>query len=60
MSIKTPCPRDCPGRAPGCGANCPTWQEHRAEAMKRYEERARQVRISDVLRDGYEKRRRRY
>lgn len=59
MNSKKVCPRDCPGRSPGCGANCPTWQEHRAEAMKLYEERAKQIKIADFLRDGYDMRRRR-
>lgn len=58
MSIKTPCPRDCPGRYPGCGATCPTFLEHRAESLKRYEARAAAVKIGDVLRNGYNRRRR--
>jgi len=60
MSIKTPCPRDCPGRYPGCGAKCPTFLEHRAKSLKLYEERAKQIKIADVLRDGYDRRRRRF
>jgi hypothetical protein len=59
MNSKKICPRDCPGRYPGCGAKCPTWIEHRAEAMKLYEEREKQIKIADFLRDGYDMRRRR-
>jgi hypothetical protein len=49
MPIKTPCPRDCPGRRPGCGATCEKFQKHRAECEERYKRNAEQVMINDVL-----------
>ncbi len=49
MNTKTVCPPDCPGRYPGCGAHCKTFQEHRAERLDVYKIRADAVKISEVL-----------
>lgn len=49
MNNKTVCPPDCPGRYPGCGANCKTFQEHRTECLERYKRNAQQVKIGDIL-----------
>lgn len=53
MSIKTPCPPDCPGRYPGCGAHCETFKQHRAERAEVYKQRREQVEIGNVLHRGY-------
>lgn len=53
MTTKTPCPRDCPGRYPGCGTHCETFKQHRAERGVIYEKRRTQVEISDILDRGY-------
>lgn len=53
MTTKTPCPRDCPGRYPGCGAHCETFKQHRAERDVIYEKRRTQVEIGDLLHRGY-------
>lgn len=49
MNTKTVCPPDCPGRYPGCGANCKTFQKHRAERLEVYKSRADNIRIGEVL-----------
>lgn len=49
MNSKTVCPPDCPGRYPGCGANCETFLEHRAECLERYKYNADQVKINSTL-----------
>lgn len=49
MNTKTICPPDCPGRYPGCGATCESFQKHRAECEERYKRTAEQVAINDVL-----------
>jgi len=53
MTVKTVCPRDCPGRYPGCGAHCEKFKQHRAECSVIYEKRRTQVEISDILDRGY-------
>ena len=53
MTTKTPCPRDCPGRYPGCGAHCETFKQHRAERAVIYDLRRTQVEIGDLLHRGY-------
>lgn len=53
MTVKTPCPPDCPGRYPGCGAHCETFKQHRAERAVIYDRRRTQVEISDILHRGY-------
>ena len=49
------CPRDCPGRYPGCGANCERFKAHRAEREAVYQKRLTQARIAIVLDNGYRK-----
>ena len=49
MNVKTVCPPDCPGRYPGCGANCKTFQAHREERLEVYKSRADNIRIGEVL-----------
>ena len=53
MNTKTICPRDCPGRHPGCGAHCETFKQHRAERAVIYDRRRTQVEIGDLLHRGY-------
>jgi len=53
MTTKTPCPPDCPGRYPGCGAHCDTFKKHRAKRVVIYEKRRTQVEIGDLLHRGY-------
>lgn len=53
MNVKTVCPRDCPGRYPGCGAKCEKFKQHRAESQKRYERNVNQIKIGTVLYDGW-------
>ena len=36
-----PCKKDCPDRAPGCGATCPDWQKYVKERNAEYEQRAK-------------------
>lgn len=55
MNTKTVCPPDCPGRYPGCGAHCETFQQHRAERAAIYDRRRAQVEISDFLNSSYVK-----
>lgn len=50
---KTVCPPDCPGRYPGCGANCEKFQQHRAKCAERYKRNVAQVEIGTVLYDGW-------
>lgn len=52
---KTVCPPDCPGRYPGCGANCETFKEHRAKCAERYKKNVAQVEIGSVLYEGWRK-----
>lgn len=49
MNAKQICPPNCPGRYPGCGANCEHFQRHRAESAKRYERNAMDSKIRDVM-----------
>lgn len=39
------CPRDCPGRKPGCKADCASWKKARAEfdALKAETRRKREL-----------------
>lgn len=58
MNFKKVCPRDCPGRYPGCGATCPTWIEHRAESEARYNGNLKERKIDEVMKGSYGRRRR--
>lgn len=59
MNVVTVCPRDCPGRYPGCGAHCKRYLEYREQSLKRYEQNARDRRVQDVLIDGARRMKRR-
>jgi hypothetical protein len=48
MTKKYICPRDCPGRRPGCGATCEKFQKHRAECAERYKKNAQEQAVKDV------------
>ena len=41
--MEQPCPRDCPDRKPGCGANCEKWQQYVAARNAAYEARLRSL-----------------
>lgn len=56
MNTKTVCPPNCPGRYPGCGANCKTFKKHRAESLERYKRNAMDVQINDVMYGGRKRR----
>ena len=43
-----PCTKDCPRRKPGCGAECPEWQEYLKRREKKYEARAEGGRLGRV------------
>lgn len=49
------CPRDCPGRFPGCGANCERWARYTEERKKTYQARLNQMKIGMTLADGQRK-----
>ena len=55
MNVTTVCPRECPGRYPGCGAKCEKFQAHREKSLKIYKKRRMQVEIGAVLLVGYRK-----
>lgn len=55
MTINTVCPRDCPGRHPGCGAKCEKFLKHRAESAERYKKNLQQLKIMTVLHDGWKR-----
>jgi len=56
MKLNTVCQRDCPGRYPGCSAGCAKWQAEREEKLARYQERADNRLIEDMLADGARRR----
>lgn len=56
MNNKTICPPDCPGRYPGCGANCEHFQKHRAECAERYKRNVMQTAVNDTMYSGRRKR----
>ena len=49
MYVKTVCPRDCPGRYPGCGAKCEKFRAHREKRKQEQDQRLWDIRINDVL-----------
>lgn len=49
------CPRDCPGRYPGCGVTCERFKAHKEKRAAVYAKRLTQQRISTVLENGYRK-----
>lgn len=55
MTGKECCPRDCPGRFPGCAANCERWAKYAEERGKTYKGRLNQMRIGMILTDGQRK-----
>ena len=55
MTIKTVCPRDCPGRYPGCGAHCETFKQHRAERAEVYKQRLYQQNVKDAAYGSWNK-----
>lgn len=57
--MKSPCARDCPGRAPDCHGSCEKYQEYRRELDEINAEKYRQ-RLADLYAyDAMEKRARR-
>lgn len=48
-----PCKRDCPDRAPGCGAKCEKWQQYTQEREKEYDRRRTSYLIAGAINDGY-------
>lgn len=57
MNTKTVCPRDCPGRYPGCGANCETFKAHRAKRAEVYKQRLYQQNVKDAAYGSWNKQR---
>ena len=55
MTINTVCPRDCPGRYPGCGAKCEKFLKHRAECEERYKKNLQQNEIVNAIHEGRKK-----
>jgi hypothetical protein len=54
MALKgIPCERDCPRRAPGCGATCPEWAEYLKRREKDYANRLQIANVSAARSDGY-------
>ena len=53
------CPRDCPGRYPGCAVGCERWAAYTAEREKTYKARMTSQRIGIILADGQRKNARR-
>ena len=56
MRVNTVCKQDCPGRYPGCGANCKERIKEREANLERYRKNAEGVGISEVLADGLRRR----
>lgn len=50
--MKTPCPPECPGRNDHCHAVCSTYLATYQENMRRYDEKAKNRAVSDVLTVG--------
>ena len=49
MTVKTPCPPDCPTRSGDCHTNCPTYLAAFQENLKRYKQKAKD-RVLDEIR----------
>lgn len=47
-----PCAKDCPRRAPGCGATCKDWYDYVAERDAKYKERLTRHTADQVLYEG--------
>jgi len=52
MSNFGPCTRDCPKRAPGCGAACEAWKEHEEKRNAGYEKRQKAIAVSQMTAGG--------
>lgn len=59
MRLNTVCQRDCPGRHPGCAANCEKRKAEREANLARYQKKANEWMIDDVLASGVRRRIRR-
>ena len=56
MRINTVCKQDCPGRYPGCGANCKERIKEREANLEKYRKRAVDAEIDNVVVDGLRRR----
>lgn len=59
MKLNTVCQRDCPGRHPGCSANCEKWKAEREAKLARYQQKEQDWKIDDTLNSGVRRRTRR-
>lgn len=51
--VQPPCVRDCPGRKPGCGAECEKWQEYITKREALYKQRHLECITNGAIADGY-------
>ena len=49
------CPRECPGRFPGCAVGCERWAQYAKKRVKRYQRTLTQLKISTILVEGWRK-----
>ena len=47
-----PCKKNCPRRAPGCGAICQDWQIYVNGRNEEYEDRIRQHKLNEAVFDS--------
>ena len=52
MNRLVPCTKDCPGRAPGCGATCEALERYTKARDAEYATRAREIDLNEKTRGG--------